>query len=56
MGVTCTDPILWEGWIAMGAMGQGNAREGYGEGASEKDLELGVMAFSRLVIQTALCA
>lgn len=30
----------------MGAMGQGNAREGYGEEASEKNLELQVMAFS----------
>lgn len=40
----------------MGAMGQGNAREGYGEGASERDLEHQVMAFSRLAIQTASCA
>lgn len=40
----------------MGAMGQGNAGEGDGEGASEKDLEHQVMAFSRLAIQTASCA
>lgn len=30
--------------------------EGDGEGASEKDLERQVMAFSRLAIQTASCA
>lgn len=40
----------------MEAMGQGNAREGYGEMASKKDLEHGAMAFSKLAIQTALCA
>lgn len=30
--------------VEMGAMGQGNDREGYGEVASEKDLEYGAMA------------